>query len=773
MNNYDFSTINDKDFEILVRDLLNAKFDFKLQSFKLGKDKGIDLRFSIPENSNNLVVQAKHYLKSGYSKLKSILKNDELPKVNLLKPDRYIVATSLPLAPQNKDELKKIFSPFILSENDIIGQEDLNQYLADFPEIEKRHFKLWFSSVNIIESIINNGIDGRSQSFLKEIQEKIPFYVITERLDDADKILNDCKLLLITGQPGIGKTTLAEMLICDWASKGVKIHKVENIAEAENSITKNEEDKQLFFFDDFLGANYNEIVGAGKTESQLTSFVKRVQSTPNKYLVLATRTIILNQARQKYEKISHLNLSRSQFEIELKNYTKYEKALILYNHCYFHGLRKELYEEILNEKFYKHIITHPNYTPRIVEFITVKSKVADYTAQEYHKFILDNLNNPQGIWDYSFREQIEYPDRCLLLTLHSFQKEVEEKWLQEAFHLRMQFEKNTNNQVLRANQFNDSLKVLVGGFVKSAIYEESYNQRGNVRHYTFVNPSLGDFLLNYVKSSRDEIYSILKSVRFVEQLVNFNPRLVQIPLEKDAQVIIRDRITSGEITFITQSTSIQNKLAIAATLCRFCMDVSVDHQLMELLEVIHSNNGYSESISDTFYVLLHVKKASNAFTFLKSNFYQIIGILTAVIGDADDANEIPSIFEQFDENYEAYVDTTEGHSVIYGMVNSIIQSYIRDEVDNRKQDMLDMSDVDDMYDELTAFAKELTNEVLPGLLFSKYDFDLDYDESEWEEIINENIEDDAENNSSQEGSGIKYIKSDEPDEDGAIDQLFS
>ena len=118
-------------------------------------------------------------------------------------------------------------------------------------------------------------IEGRTRYLLKRIKEKIPFYVVTKKLDVANKILQKEKLLLITGQPGIGKTTLAEILLFERAKNHHKIYKVENISEAEDVISPNDEEKQLFYFDDFLGANYFEIVNAHKTETQLTAFVER------------------------------------------------------------------------------------------------------------------------------------------------------------------------------------------------------------------------------------------------------------------------------------------------------------------------------------------------------------------------------------------------------------------------------------------------------------------------------------------------------------------
>ncbi len=183
MSNYTFSTINDKEFELLVLDLLNSKLKINLQAFKVGPDQGVDLRYSSPENNNQTVVQAKHYIGSGYSKLKKAFLKAELKKVKDLNPERYIIATSLPLSIKQKDELKDLLAPYILSSNDVISQNDLNTYLREFPEIEKKQFKLWFSSVSMLNAILNNAIEGRTKSYLEKIKSKIGLYVVTKNLE--------------------------------------------------------------------------------------------------------------------------------------------------------------------------------------------------------------------------------------------------------------------------------------------------------------------------------------------------------------------------------------------------------------------------------------------------------------------------------------------------------------------------------------------------------------------------------------------------------------
>jgi restriction endonuclease len=57
--NYDFKTLNDKEFEILVSDLLSRHLSIRVERFRPGKDKGVDGRFfAAPEQET--IIQCKH-----------------------------------------------------------------------------------------------------------------------------------------------------------------------------------------------------------------------------------------------------------------------------------------------------------------------------------------------------------------------------------------------------------------------------------------------------------------------------------------------------------------------------------------------------------------------------------------------------------------------------------------------------------------------------------------------------------------------------------------
>src|SRR6185437_5639805 len=160
-------------------------------------------------------------------------------------------------------EIKSLFHPYIRSASDIIGNETLNDWLGEFPDIERKNFKLWMSSINIIESILRRSIYGRSEYYSEEIRSKLSFFVPTRNLTNALKILRENKVLIVSGEPGIGKSTLSDMICLTFLQDGYNLFKIENISEVEDVLSSSISEKQLFFFDDFLGSVNLELTLSG------------------------------------------------------------------------------------------------------------------------------------------------------------------------------------------------------------------------------------------------------------------------------------------------------------------------------------------------------------------------------------------------------------------------------------------------------------------------------------------------------------------------------
>ena len=509
---YNFSTLNDRDLEELVRDLLSAEFNIRFQSFKPGKDGGIDLRYAASNEKDEIIVQVKHYIGSSLSMLQSSIKKKELPKIKTISPKRYIFVTSLPLSLRNKNALKNILSPFVLSTTDIIGQDDLNQLLAKYKEVENIHFKLWLTSTNVLDRIVNNGIKGRSTFNRERIEQKIKLFVTSRSHKQAVEKLNNNNFLLITGAPGIGKSTLADILTYQLLEYGYELVFTTDIQEAEKAFLEGK--KQVFYMDDFLGSITLELKNSNNADSAISAFLQRVKSDKDKRLILTCRTAIFNQAKEASEKISNSKIDLSRHEVELDSYSDYHKARILYNHIYWSKLPEEFKRCFIQDRFYRKIIHHLNYNPRIIEFFTD----VDMITQDEHfkENVLNFLDHPDKLWKHAFNKQISYEGRLFIITLFSFGKAtVNIEDLKQAFNARIQYEVRKHHSKKEPNLFNKTVRELDGAYIQSI---RRIAQYGQYTEFSLTNPSLIDYLVDYFNhEDLEEYFETLEAATFTDQ----------------------------------------------------------------------------------------------------------------------------------------------------------------------------------------------------------------------------------------------------------------
>lgn len=154
--NYDFSSLSHNDFENLARDLIGREIGVRFEAFPEGPDDGMDGRHAAAEGS--VVLQAKHYHRSGFSRLKSKMAQERV-SIDRLQAKRYILATSTPLTPGNKTALAGTIGPSLQTPGDIFGPDDLNALLRKHPDIEKAHHKLWAQSTTVLEAIVSGAVE--------------------------------------------------------------------------------------------------------------------------------------------------------------------------------------------------------------------------------------------------------------------------------------------------------------------------------------------------------------------------------------------------------------------------------------------------------------------------------------------------------------------------------------------------------------------------------------------------------------------------------------
>ncbi|MDY0236909.1 MAG: hypothetical protein RBR71_12860 [Gudongella sp.] len=519
---YDFKMLSDYDFELLTQDLLQKALNCRLESFKKGKDKGIDLRYSNYRRKDT-IIQCKHYANSTFSSLKSNLKNKEYSKIKALNPSRYILVTSQGLTPYQKDELFQILDPYCLSTSDIFGMNELNSLLRQFVEVEKNHYKLWLTSTSLLEKITHSSVYNRSEINMDRTLTRFKIYVQNKAYYKALDILKDSHCCIISGIPGIGKTTLAEMLLISYLDMGYEVIKIsQNINEAFKVYSS--KSKQIFLYDDFLGQTGLDLKLYKNEDNDILTFIRYIEKDGNSKFILTTREYILNQAKSTYESLERSNIDLKKTTLVLDDYTKHDKAKILFNHLYYNRLPKSYIKNLLNNDISK-IINHKNYNPRIIEILT--ENLLPPESYKFYDTFINNLNNPSKIWEFAFKNHISQESRNLLILLISLPFRVDIKILKKIYDFYNKEKSTLYNREFSDRDFKYALKELDGSFI--------YIDKENV---SFKDPSVKDYIEQYIIQNDIEFEILCDTAICFEQcltLYNFSGKNKYSLLKKNSE----------------------------------------------------------------------------------------------------------------------------------------------------------------------------------------------------------------------------------------------
>lgn len=516
---YNLANLNDYEFEILCKDIMQSKLSIPLHRFAKGRDGGVDL---CDDNENiQHMVQVKHYVRSRFSNLKSVLKQ-EISKVEKINPSKYYVCCSMELSPQQRQEIFSLFSSYMKDVSHIVDKTDIDDFLsnASNKDILEKNYKLWLCSTNVLSMIQNQNIFIDCNEILSEIEKYTKLFVTTKSYFECREKLISKNIIIITGAPGVGKSTISKMLLLFFASNNYAVRYVtdNNIKDIKNILSRDPAKKEIILLDDFLGQHYLKL--NEKQPNELKSLISFVEKNPNKKIIMNSRITIINEAYSSSLDFANLfdRYEKDNYLIDLDKMSFLEKARILYNHLYFNDLPIEFLLNIKKNKNYLSIVKHKNYNPRIIEFVTKTKNYINIPPDEYAKYVMSKLDNPDSVWEDEFRNRLEEPDRILMNTLYSLTNDkVNIDILENAFNKRIL--SITNNTTL--NIFEEVINRLNNSLIKIIVDRRT-------RYVSVINPSVNDFLNKKISNNSNEQAVIINNAKYIEQLIKFKQNKKQI-----------------------------------------------------------------------------------------------------------------------------------------------------------------------------------------------------------------------------------------------------
>lgn len=501
MRNYDFhQLLSPEDFAHLAGDLVEKKEGISLRITPKGKDGGIDFH----DHDYKIMGQVKNY-KDSFTQLKSALK-EELPKVRKIKPERYMLVTATTCTDQNKKELVHLFQGY-LTEQDILDKEDLNRLLSreEYHRLEVSYLNLLVPNMGVlmhtIDQTVHKNIYTQTEFELSKIIEQQPYYVTTPVFFEARKQLLENQVILISGEPGVGKTMLGRMLCANILnnhpeSQFIKVNKVSELYDIYDK-----DQSQVYFFDDFWGEIQFNFQITPEEERKLMDFIHHITAFKNKWLVITTREYILNEGLNKNPKTVKDYISRK-FRFELKEIGKKDKFDILYQHLRRSPLSFEQLNYVLSN--WDFLVSHQNYTPRLIStYLLDYKKDFNLSGREFYNNFISYLNSPYTYWE-EVVEKLSFENVLLLLLCALEEKEVLLSTLQSQMYELLE-QKNMNYS------FKENLQILEDTFLVVMNQDGSLVAR-------LKNPSYRDFLLDYLgKNSLKYLPYLLKYMNTIDQ----------------------------------------------------------------------------------------------------------------------------------------------------------------------------------------------------------------------------------------------------------------
>lgn len=245
---------------------------------------------------------------------------------------------------------------------------------------------------------------------------------------------------------------------------------------------------------------------------------------------------------------------------------------------------------------------------------------------------------------------------------------------------RLNYEINKNGFKRNNDSFKKSLKKLLDGFISS-----SMNKDSGKNTFSFINPSVGDFLLNYLKESKSEKFRIVNSIVFYEQYWHFfhpdKSNHVSFEAEELKSFFNIFMKNIEIISFTNKNNDHSRELETLGLSISFFPDLIDNNFLLRWINAIDFKLVTYKQKEYLLKCLEFNSEFPEGSNYITQNWDKIILTLFNITEDASDFSRIVNLFENYNISIDEFMQNKNNSDFIINSINSHFEYSFEDNPD--------------------------------------------------------------------------------------------